>query len=42
MSGLGLAIVKRTVNMYGYDIRYENAETKGVTFIIYKDGKANE
>ena len=42
MSGLGLAIVKRTVNMYGYDITYENAKTKGVTFIIYKDGETNE
>ncbi len=42
MSGLGLAIAKRTVNMYGYDITYENAEPKGVTFIIYKDGENNE
>ena len=37
MSGLGLAIAKRTVNMYGYDIYYENAEVKVVTFIIYKE-----
>ena len=34
ITGLGLAIVKKTVDLYGYTIRVENREPKGVAFII--------
>lgn len=36
ISGLGLAIAKKIVEIYGYNIKFENGNPNGVTFIIYK------
>lgn len=40
VTGLGLAIVKKTVELYGYSIKFVNAEEIGVTFSIAYEDKA--